>query len=72
MFALKAKGLTFQAIADRLNAENVRGRRGGRWHAKSVSYVLDSPKYRGSVEYLFRWSGAETHVLREGAHAAII
>src|SRR5215207_8964794 len=53
MFALKANSLTFQAIADQLNAEDVRGRRGGRWHAKSVSYVLDNPKYRGSIDTYF-------------------
>ena len=72
MFTLRANGLTFQAIADRLNDENVRGRRGGRWHAKSVSYVLDNPKYRGAIEYLFRWSGTEAYVLREGARVGII
>jgi site-specific DNA recombinase len=37
-----------------------------------ASYILDNPKYRGSIEYLFRWGAAESHVMREGAHAAIV
>ena len=63
---------TLQAIADGLNADDVPAPRGGRWSVASVAYLLDNPKYRGAVEYLFRWNGSETHVLQPGAHAAII
>lgn len=36
------------------------------------SSFRSDPKYRGAIEYLFRWNGTETHVLQPGAHAAII
>ncbi len=63
---------TLQAIADSLNADGIPAPRGGRWAVSTVSYVTDNPKYRGAIEYLFRWSGAETHVLAEGVHQAIV
>lgn len=38
---LKDKGLSFQAIADQLNAENIPTFSGkGKWHGKSVSRIL--------------------------------
>jgi hypothetical protein len=40
MRALRKDGLTYAAIADRLNAEGVETARGGRWHANSVRRVL--------------------------------
>lgn len=72
IFAEKASGLTLRAICERLDAEGIRPRRGARWHPGRISYMLDNPKYRGAVEYLFRWNGAETHVLREGQHQPIL
>ncbi|KQP99709.1 resolvase [Methylobacterium sp. Leaf121] len=63
---------TLQAIADGLNADRIASPSGGAWQVSSVSYLLDNPKYRGAVEYLFRWSGAETHVLQPGSHEAIV
>jgi site-specific DNA recombinase len=72
IFAMKADGATLKAIADVLNAEKVATRRGGRWWPGTVRYVLDNPKYRGQVEYLFRWTGAETHVVRRGNHPALV
>jgi site-specific DNA recombinase len=63
---------TLQAIADGLNAEGIPAPKGGRWAVSTVAYVTDNPKYRGAIEYLFRWNGTETHVLQPGAHAAII
>lgn len=63
---------TLQTITDGLNADRIPSPSGGEWRVSSVSYLLDNPKYRGAVEYLFRWSGVETHVLQPGAHAAII
>jgi len=38
--ALEAKGLTYQGIADALNAEGVRGAKGGRWWPKTVGAAL--------------------------------
>jgi site-specific DNA recombinase len=72
IFGMRKDGATFQAIADALNIDGLRTRRGKRWRSGGVAYILDNPKYRGAVEYLFRWSGADAHVLREGAHKPIV
>lgn len=72
IFAERAEGRTLQAIADGLNADGLRSKRGGLWQVSSVAYLADNPKYRGAVEYLFTWNGADTHVLREGQHMPII
>ncbi len=37
---LRAKGWTLQAIADKLNAESVPTKRGGRWHPSTVTYIV--------------------------------
>lgn len=63
---------TLRAIADDLNRERIPSPGGAVWHPFRVSYVVDNPKYRGAIEYLFRWSGVETHVLQPDAHQAII
>lgn len=72
MYALRADGRLLHEIAATLNAEGGRTRRGGPWRTSSVAYILDNPKYRGAVEYLFRWGGTEAHVLRRGKHKAIV
>jgi len=72
IFAMKGEGAKLQAIATALNADGVPTRRGGKWWPATVRYVLDNPKYRGQVEYLFRWNGSETHVVRAGSHSPII
>ena len=63
---------TLQAITDGLNADRIPSPKGGRWSVSTVAYVADNPKYRGAVEYLFRWNGSETHVLQPGVHTAIV
>lgn len=63
---------TLQAIADGLNADGIASPTGKTWNAGGVGYLLDNPKYRGAVEYLFSWTGTEQHVLQPGAHEAII
>lgn len=40
----RAKGETLAAIADRLNTRGVSGKRGGKWHPSTVSYVVKSRK----------------------------
>lgn len=72
IFASRKDGATLQAIADQLNLEVVKTARGGKWWPGTVRYVLDNPKYRGEVEYLFQFGGAEVHIQREGQHTAII
>ena len=72
IFARQAEGASLATIAAELNADGVPTKRGGKWWPATVRYVLDNPKYRGDVEYLFRFGGAEVHVSRPGAHAAIV
>ena len=72
IFAFKDTGLGNAAIARSLNAAGLRTRRGRKWRHGGVGYILDNPKYRGDVEYLFRWAGTEQLVLTAGAHQPII
>jgi site-specific DNA recombinase len=72
IFELHAGGQKNKAIARTLNKLEHRTRRGSEWRHGGVGYILDNPKYRGDVEYLFRWSGAEQLVLQRGAHQPII
>jgi site-specific DNA recombinase len=72
IFAMKGEGATLQAIANALNADGVPTARCGKWWPATVRYVLDNPKYRGQVEYLFRWNGSESHIVRPGSHAVLV
>jgi site-specific DNA recombinase len=72
IFAMKEEGATLQAIANRLNSEGIATARGGKWWPATIRYVLDNPKYRGQVEYLFRWNGSESHIVRPGSHAVLV
>lgn len=72
IFGLAAERVALAEIARRLNAAGYTTRRGRPWRHGMIAYMLDNPKYRGDVEYLFRWAGAETHVRRAGTHAAIV
>lgn len=72
IFRERRRKRTLRSIADDLNREGIPSPGGATWHPFRVSYVLDNPKYRGAIEYLFRWSGLETHVLQPDAHEAII
>jgi len=71
VFTLRGEGLSYEAIAATLNGQAIMTRRGKAWRGSGIAYILDNPKYRGAVEYLFRWGGADAHVLREGQHPAI-
>jgi site-specific DNA recombinase len=72
IFSMRAAGAGLTAIANALNADGVWTQRGGRWWPGTVRYILDNPKYRGQVEYLFTWAGQEKHVLRDGAHEPLL
>lgn len=72
IYELAAGGAAQAAIARQLTAEGLRTRRGSPWRHGGVAYILDNPRYRGDVEYLFRWGGAEHHVLRAGDHQPIL
>jgi hypothetical protein len=47
-----------------MNREGIPTKRGRRWYPGTVGYVLDNPKYRGLVDYYFRWDGEE-HILQD-------
>jgi site-specific DNA recombinase len=72
IYQLADGGMAHAAIARTLNKQGLKTRRGSPWRHGAIGYILDNPKYTGSVEYLFRWAGAEQHVLRDGSHQAII
>jgi hypothetical protein len=52
-----------------LEATTRTAREGKWWLARCV---LDNPKYRGDVEYLFRCGGKEVHVVKAGQHEALV
>lgn len=72
IFKARGEGQTLKQIADRLNGEGIPTRRCGRWHPATVRYILDNPKYRGQVEYFFRWQDDKSPLIRQGQHEAII
>lgn len=37
---MRGRGAALKAIADRLNSDGIEGKRGGRWHASTVRYIL--------------------------------
>lgn len=51
IFALRAEGLSLQAIADVLNAEGVTPPRAERWWKTTVGSMLRNPAYHGVVSY---------------------
>lgn len=71
IFSLNKKGSSLREIVDHLNTEKMPTKRGGRWYPGTVACILDNPKYRGLVEYYFRWE-TTAHVLRKGGHPAIV
>jgi len=52
IFSLRKKGLTMQAIADKLNSQGLKGR-GKKFYASTVQYLLDNREktYSGIVKY---------------------
>jgi len=72
IFEARKRKTTLKAIAEALNADGIAAPKGGRWSISTVAYVTDNMKYRGAIEYLFRWNGQETHVLADGDHEAIV
>lgn len=72
IFDLREDGLTLHEIAARLNALAMRPRKGGVWRKGTVGYVLDNPRYRGDLEYVFSDGDGLAHVLVPGALPRIV
>jgi Site-specific recombinases, DNA invertase Pin homologs len=64
IFQLRDEGESLRSIADTLNAEGVDTKTGGDWHASTVKYVLDNPKYTGRSAYTFDGTAVEAEVER--------
>ncbi|MEO8036962.1 MAG: recombinase family protein, partial [Acidobacteriota bacterium] len=77
--------LTVKDIAKRLNAEGLRGARGGLWQPVSVAYVLSNASYVGESHYTLRNRnskselldlrgdpGRERRITTKGAYEAIV
>ena len=48
---LRRSGLSMQSIADRLNKNQIPTKRGGKWYASTIQYILNNKLYRGIIEY---------------------
>jgi len=48
---LRRKGLSMQKIADHLNSGGIETKRGGKWFASTVKYILDNTLYRGVLRH---------------------
>ena len=72
IFAMRESGSTLKQVANALNTSGTPTRRRGRWHASTIRYILDNPKYRGKVEYFFPWMDDKTQVISEGDHEPIV
>jgi DNA invertase Pin-like site-specific DNA recombinase len=60
IFAIREEEMSLRAIAGQLNADGVLTKRGGDWHASTVSYVLKNPKYQGVFRHVI---GGEAEAL---------
>jgi DNA invertase Pin-like site-specific DNA recombinase len=64
IFRLRDEGATLREIADTLNAKGVPTKRGGQWHASTVSHILKNPKYRGRLVHTFDGERVEVEAER--------
>jgi site-specific DNA recombinase len=64
IFLERTAGETLQSIANGLNRDGIPAKRGGAWRHDGVHYILDNPKYRGAVEYLFQRHGGSPSTWR--------
>jgi len=48
---LRKRGLSMKAIADRLNDTGIPTKRGGKWYASTIQYILKNRLYKGLFEY---------------------
>jgi DNA invertase Pin-like site-specific DNA recombinase len=48
---LRKRGLSMKAIADHLNDNGIPTKRGGKWYASTIQYILNNKLYKGLFEY---------------------
>jgi site-specific DNA recombinase len=51
ILGLRKKRLSMQSIANHLNINNAPTKRGGKWHASTIDYILKNKIYSGTYEY---------------------
>lgn len=51
IFRWKAEGKTLQWICDRLNGDNIKTKRGGKWQVSTIRGILGNRFYTGRVEF---------------------
>jgi len=71
IFAMKADGMSLLAIANMLNADNVPTKRGGKWYAATVKYILNNAKYKGFDIYSFNVKEFGIHERIENSNEAL-
>lgn len=59
IFELREDGESLRSIAETLNDAGVPTKRGGSWHASTVSYVLKNDKYKGELVQTFDGESVE-------------
>jgi len=64
LFESYLKGMNLRNIADSLNAEGIRSKRGGSWSKQAISKMLKNPIYCGFI----RWDG----IVRRGGHEPVV
>ena len=68
IYRLRSEGESLRAIAEELNGAGVSTKRGGDWHASTVRYILQNPKYDGRMRHTFDGDTVEVDV--EGLQVA--
>ena len=48
---LRKRGLSMNSIANQLNENQVPTKRGGKWYASTIHYILNNKLYKGLFEY---------------------
>lgn len=54
IFALHQQGYSLHAIASVLNQAGIPTKKGGKWYAGTVRYILNNPKYKGILRQSFK------------------
>jgi len=72
IFAMRSDGMSFRAIARRLNKDGVPTKRGGKWHDSTVRYLVKNPKYKGLDIYHFKTFDINETIVNKKMTLAIV